>query len=417
MTVFEISVLALAASFLLVLCVFLYKLSSALSAWNSKTAEPPDQQDRMTQSLDAVAALLHGVADTTTSIRASEEALRTSLATRENLLLGSPQEIPVTVLLVKSAAHLSEVASQQIRDSGALLKHMGTLTERVGAIKESIDKVNRRALSNQLTAYPRKIKFRVDEELRFEAPNWDGGYHVFKARARSSFHLVCEAKGCRYGHLEEGQSPRGPYLSSTLYELPRQGDLTFVTPCLLHPNSKQRVESFFKFLEGAGIVEKGAKAIETFMDNFFKQHAATATALLGCKATLYLGGAAVPLFLTTVIIVETALETHIENLKKNHEHVEATARVRELLLQNPYGIKDVGGPAHVHFGEWVRRYGEKKGKPSLDVFGGLTRWLDPTAQEFAWLCPEHAYAQIEKYDHLKLLASPASAASAAISVR
>jgi hypothetical protein len=370
----------------------------------------------MTQSLDAVAALLRGVAATTSSIRASEEALRTSLETRERLLLGAPQEIPVAVLLVKSAAHLAEVASMQIRDSSALLKHMGTMTVRVEAIKESIDKVNRRALSDQLTAYPRKIKFRVDEELRFEAPNWDNGYHVLKARARSGFQLVCEVKQCRYGHREEGQSRPGPYLSSTIYQLPKQGELTFFTPCLLHPNSRQRVESFFKFLEGVGIVEKGAKAVETFIDNFFKQHAATATALLGCKATLHLGGAAVPLFLTTVIVVETALETLIDNLKQNRAQVEATERVRELLLQSPYGIKDVGGPAHVHFGEWVRRYGEEKGKPSLDVYGGLTRWLDPTAQEFAWLCPEHAYAQIGKYDHLRLLSPPASAPPAAISV-
>jgi hypothetical protein len=411
MTVFEISMLALAGAFLLVFCFFVYKLSSVLVARAPEKTPTLQHLDNVSQSLNALAALMHSVPDTMTSIRATAEALRTSLETRDRLLLGSPQEISAAMLLAKSATHLSAVASAQIQGSSAWLKQMGTLTTTISAVKESIDKVHKRALSDQLTTYPRKIQFIESDRFNFEFPGRDRAYLTLTARGqRNRFRLVCEARQCT--HKKEGATEPERYISSTTYELPKDEHVTFVTHCLLRPDSKLRVEGFFDFLEGTGVVEKGADAFKEFV----KEHGyAAATAVLGCKTTVYLGSAAGALYLTSVIVVKKAFELYIERLQKDRADTEATTRVRELLFMNPYQVKDVGGPSHVHFGEWLRRHGESNGKPSLNPYGGLTRWLDPTAQEFAWLCPEDAYAQIEKYDHLKILPSSTGAMSATAS--
>jgi hypothetical protein len=153
-----------------------------------------------------------------------------------------------------------------------------------------------------------------------------------------------------------------------------------------------KIEEFFEGLEVSGILDRGKDAIKELLE----EHRAAAAAILGVKATVTIGHAAAPVYLMGVILVKHGIERYIDTLRQNVRDNEATRRVRAELLSNPYGIADLGGPAHVQFGEWIRQQEQKK-SDGHQAFGGLTRWLDPATEQFAWLCPDDAYEQIASY--------------------
>jgi hypothetical protein len=377
---FETAVLTVAIVFLVVFCAVAWRVIVRLRM----------QEDRAANDLIRTGELLERA---TRAIENVAQTLKRDGETK-GLILGSSEQTSATRLLVESATRLSEVATRQVEGSVALLKTMcgllsGTqeIQNAVKIVQAGIDILSQRNVSDQLSKYPRKIKFIEGKEFSLQTPGQGWSHFPLVGRGeRLKFSLVCERQDCT--NTRDGQ--RVLY-ESPKYELPKGEEVSFDAHCLLDPRSGAKADRFFEALEVSGIIEKGEEAIR----EVFLKHQSEIIGVIGVKATLALGPAAPPVYLVGVIWVRHAIEEYIDALRKEKRDAKATEYIRQLFFSNPYGIKDVGGPGHVHFGEWIRREAEENENGSY--LGGLTRWLDPETNHFAWLCPNDAYEQISRY--------------------
>jgi hypothetical protein len=297
----------------------------------------------------------------------------------------------------QSAMQLSHIASTQMSETITLVKSVTAqakapeeLLTSIEAIRDKLEVLSIRAVNEQLTAYPRKVAFAGSRKGEFSLTPVERQHsHLsFCGKGRRlSVRLACERQSCQ--HKVEGNWVR--YLSPAEYQVP--GEIHFDASLCHDPKTNEKVEKFFELLEISGVIERGAHFLEEFMEH----HQAEALAILAVKATLPLGGIAAPVFVSGVIYIKHSVGTMIQALRENRRDADATQRVRELFLKDPYGIADMGGPGHVQFGEWIKRQIEEKELDTRKAFGGLTRWLDPATNQFAWLCPDCAYDQIARY--------------------
>jgi hypothetical protein len=380
MTEFEFAVLTLGTVFIIVFCVVSWRLIVRLR----------EEAERAANDLEKTGQILERA---TKSIETFAESLKRDVATKD-LILGSSNQTSAARLLVESSARLSDVASRQVADSANLIKAIleiqsgkHAMHDVVKNLQTGIDLLSQRSVSDQLSKYPRKIKFIAGREFSLQTPGQGWSHFPLVGRGeRIAFSLVCERQECC--NTKDGQ--RVLYLGPK-YELPKGEEVSFDAQCIVDPRTEAKVERFFEALEVSGIIEKGEEAIR----EFFTKHHSEIIGIIGVKATVALGSGAPPIYLVGVIWVRHAIEEYIDALRKEKRDARATEYIRQLFFSNPYGIKDVGGPGHVHFGEWIRRQADESEDGSY--LGGLTRWLDPQTNQFAWLCPNDAYEQISKY--------------------
>jgi hypothetical protein len=245
------------------------------------------------------------------------------------------------------------------------------------------EELRARALDDQLTAYPRKLRI-----------NMSPGYNVGKLERMSgffdmswemperslTFRLRCENEDCA--------NPGGHFESDFIYEL--EVATTFESYFLPKTNDETAAKRFFDAAEISGMTSGLEDAFKTIVeDHVWKQHAA-----LAIKLGLTCGGMAHPIFAVAFIIAEEAVERAAAKLQQDKERKEANLVLWQKLIASPYQVKDVGGPGHVQFGELLRYQELGKRKHVQKSFGGLTKWMDPDSHRFGWVCPEDAYRRI-----------------------
>jgi hypothetical protein len=331
----------------------------------------------LAQSSETVSKVTQAASEALDAVRELNEAERRKLDT----------------VVTHASASVEKFSKDSAQLTQTISKHSKELTDRAfqfssasADLKKKINILSDRSVHDQLSTYPRKFRFVNDEgELALD-PFSPGSHHVETLTAQGeNLHiaLVCEAHSCSNTmHTERTRFQTAPI------KLPKE-KVRFNSHWLLDPNNKDNLKHFFHVLEGSGIVDHGARTLEHFIEN----HHQKALALIGVHATITLGYVALPMYLTSVIVVQEMIQHHLAKLRRERRDADATKIIRNALFNRPFDVKDVGGPGHLHFGEWLRRQGEK----SNNVYGDLTRWLDPETNQFAWLCPSDAYAQISKY--------------------
>jgi hypothetical protein len=241
-----------------------------------------------------------------------------------------------------------------------------------GSLAAGFEGIRARAINDQLAAYPRKLLVEPGErEIDLDPVEQRSGLWLMRGRSeRVRFRLVCESDKC--------QNRKGLYESDFVYELREPARLSFT-----YLPSEGDVEAFFDIADISGITDHLEKA---------------AGACLAVTLGLPISAVAHSVFVVATIALDAGIEDLVKKLQADFRDREATKELWALVVKSsPYQIKDVGGPGHTQFGEFIRHKEESDARHLYKRFGGLSKWMDPDKQTFAWVCPTDAYNLIAKY--------------------
>jgi hypothetical protein len=282
---------------------------------------------------------------------------------------------------LKSNDDFMESQANTLRTEGIALRASADrlvqdVPQAIASVVRSLDtgfqEIRARAINDQLTVYPRKLFIELDERETY-VELVEQQYGLWRMPCKSDgnlkFRLVCESDQCL--------NDKGIYKSQFVYELrePARIDCTYL------PRSGD-VEAFFDVADVMSVTDRLEQIGE---------------GLLAVKLGLTFGSLAHPVFAIAVIALEAGLEELVKNLQTDFRDRRATKQLWELVRKSPYQIKDIGGPGHTQFGDFIRRKEESGGAHLQKSFGGLSKWMNPETHTFAWVCPTDAYNLIAKY--------------------
>jgi hypothetical protein len=198
-----------------------------------------------------------------------------------------------------------------------------------------------------------------------------------------SFRLSCESRTCRCDDARR-KSAEGRYVSELAY-------LLRVPRVRLSSSYLPNKESLEKWFESADVCQV-TKLLEDRFVSMFNHF----TPALGTTLAIYVGPLASPVFALSLIAIQQGVETWVDHLRHERQLGETNRKLWEQISSQPFDVKDVGGPGHVQFGEWVRDYEKTQGKHVQQCYGGLTKWMNPETGLFEWVCPTDAYDRMRR---------------------
>jgi hypothetical protein len=154
------------------------------------------------------------------------------------------------------------------------------------------------------------------------------------------------------------------------------------------------VERFLKCADIAGITDQAKKIVDQSVRDQVRR------AMMVVKLSFGVYVQSDPLVALAFVLLPEGLEHLLDKLHAEYKQRDASRELWELLRNKAYEVRDVGGPAHTQFGEFIRQKEESESRHLRKRFGGLSKWMNPDTHTFEWLCPVDAYNRIAQYRRL-----------------